>query len=237
MGQDKLRRFAELHTFPNVIEADFEDAYGKKHPVMSNWHTRFGNFNPVTLELGCGKGEYTVSLARIFNQKNFIGVDIKGNRMWVGAGDALKAKLQNVQFLRTRIEFIEAFFAPAEVDEIWITFPDPQMQSNRRKKRLTSPNFLNRYKKFLKPGGKVHLKTDSSFLYKYTKAVIEANNLTKIVDTNNLYQSEYIDLTFGVKTYYEQMFLKQGKAITYLCFTLDNATIIEEPIIDDKQFL
>lgn len=226
MGQNKLARFAELHTFNHVIEADFEEAYQKDHFVKSNWHSRFNNNNPIVLELGCGKGEYTVNLSKVFPQKNFIGVDIKGNRMWVGAKQSIDENLQNVNFLRTRIEFIDSFFAPNEVDEIWITFPDPQMQKNRKKKRLTHPFFLNRYKKILKPGGLIHLKTDSDFLYNYTAELVKLNKLDVKVSTSDLYQSKYVDLTFGVKTYYEQMFLNQGKSINYICFTLDGHNLL-----------
>lgn len=230
MGKDKLRRFSELHTFPNVIEADFEDVKLADHPVKGSWHaSRFLNGNPLVLELGCGKGEYAIKLAEVFPGKNFIGVDIKGNRMWVGAKKAIDNGLKNVNFLRTRIEFIDRFFARAEVDEIWITFPDPQMQSNRKRKRLTAPNFLNRYKTFLKPGGIVHLKTDSDFLFHYTNYIIKENNLNVILSTDDLYNSEYQDLTHGVKTHYEQLFLAKGQPIHYLQFTLDGCeTILEQ---------
>jgi tRNA (guanine-N7-)-methyltransferase len=222
MGKDKLRRFSELHTFPNVIEADFEDVRTDDHPVKGNWRkTRFKNENPVVLELGCGKGEYTIKLAEVFPEKNFIGIDIKGNRMWVGAKKAIEEGYNNVNFLRTRIEFISSFFTEGEVDEIWITFPDPQMQSNRKRKRLTSPNFLNNYKTFLKKDGIVHLKTDSEFLFHYTHYIIKENNLKVLLSTDNLYSSEFQDLTHGVKTHYEQLFLAKGKPIHYLQFTLE----------------
>ena len=234
MGKDKLRRFSELHTFPNVIEADYEDVRELDHAVKGNWNTnRFLNNHPVVLELGCGKGEYTIKLAEVYPEKNFIGIDIKGNRMWVGAKKAIEDKLNNAHFLRTRIEFIDSFFAKDEVDEIWITFPDPQMQSNRKRKRLTAPIFLNRYKEFLKPGGIVQLKTDSEFLYHYTNYIISENKLTKLIDTADLYNSQYQDLTHGVKTHYEQLFLAKGQPIHYLQFTLDNCENIVE-YIDGK---
>jgi tRNA (guanine-N7-)-methyltransferase len=230
MGKDKLRRFAELHTFQHVIESDIEEVFNSDHPVKGNWNqTRFNNSNPIVLELGCGKGEYTVKLASVYSLKNFIGVDIKGNRMWVGAKQALEYNLLNVNFLRTRIEFISAFFKKNEIDEIWITFPDPQSIKSRRNKRLTSPSFLNKYKLFIKENGIVHLKTDSDFLYNYTLAVIEKNKLETILSTYDLYNSAYADLTYGVKTHYEQIFLGKGQPIHYLQFKLDGCDQIEEP--------
>ena len=230
MGKDKLRRFAELHTFKHVIEADVDEVFKTDHPVKGQWNkTRFSNNNPIVLELGCGKGEYTVKLASVYSFKNFIGVDIKGNRMWVGAKQALEQNFTNVNFLRTRIEFISAFFKPNEVDEIWVTFPDPQSIKSRRNKRLTSPTFLNSYKGFLRNGGIVHLKTDSDFLYNYTIEVIKRNKLKTILSTFDLYNSEYADLTYGVKTHYEQIFLGKGQPIHYLQFTLDDCEKIEEP--------
>jgi len=224
MGKNKIQRFAELHSFPNVIEADFEEVFGKEHPLKGKWnHQRFNNKNPIILELGCGKGEYTLAMAALYPAKNFIGIDIKGNRLWVGAQKALSENLLNVSFLRTRIDFIESFFAPNEVDEIWITFPDPQPQSNRKRKRLTSPLFLNRYKNFLKPEGIIHLKTDNAQLYAYTLEVIENNHLPLLAATDNLYQSVYRNELAGmVQTYYEKIFLAQGKCIHYLRFSLDH---------------
>jgi tRNA (guanine-N7-)-methyltransferase len=230
MGKDKIRRFAELHTFQHVIEASVDEVLGKEHPLKGNWHiSRFNNTNPIVLELGCGKGEYTVKLATVYPLKNFIGVDIKGNRMWVGAKQALENKLANVNFLRTRIEFISSFFKPSEVDEIWITFPDPQPIKSRRNKRLTSPRFLTNYQSFIKENGIIHLKTDSDFLYNYTLEVIKKNNLKTILSTFDLYNSEYADLSYGVKTHYEQLFLAKGQPIHYLQFTLDGCKKIEEP--------
>lgn len=230
MGKDKIRRFAELHTFNHVIEADYEDIRLKDHDVKGNWHSeRFKNNNPIVLELGCGKGEYTVNLATVYPTKNFVGVDIKGNRMWVGAKQSIEGSLSNVNFLRTRIEFIESFFSPNEVDEIWITFPDPQMQSNRSRKRLTSSAFLNRYKSFLKPNGIIHLKTDSDFLFNYTHKIIKHNNLTLLLNTFDLYSSEHEELTYGVKTHYEKLFLAKGQPIHYMQFTLEGNEKLSEP--------
>lgn len=234
MGKDKLRRFSELHTFSHVIESDVLEVLNADHPIKGRWHSnRFVNNNPIVLELGCGKGEYSVKLATVYPQKNFIGVDIKGNRMWVGAKQALDAQLLNVNFLRTRIDFIHSFFAPGEVDEIWITFPDPQPTKNRRRKRLTSSVFLSKYKKFLKPNGIIHLKTDSDLLFHYTLRLIEKNNLNLILSTFDLYASEYSNLSYGVKTHYEQIFLAKGQPIHYMQFTLNNIDQIVEP--DDEQ--
>jgi len=221
MGKNKLRRFNELHTFSNVIEADFNDVYNKNHPYKGNWNKIFDNDNPIILELGCGKGEYSVDLAIAIPDKNFIGIDIKGNRMWVGARKALDLKLNNVFFIRTRIEFIESFFAPNEVDEIWITFPDPQPQSNRKRKRLTSDVFLNRYRNFLKPQGLIHLKTDSDLLYDYTLNLVRKNNLTVVYSIYDLYSSGKEFLAYNIQTFYEKMFLIENKPIHYLQFKLD----------------
>jgi len=233
MGKDKIRRFAELHTFAHVIESDIDEVLKTDHPIKGNWqNTRFNNTNPIVLELGCGKGEYTVNLARIYPQKNFIGVDIKGNRMWVGAKQALESTMQNVNFLRTRIEFIPAFFQQNEVSEIWITFPDPQPTQRRKRKRLTSSLFLNKYKLFLKDDGVIHLKTDSDLLYEYTLQLIEKNKLQVIYNVPDLYNSELVDLTYGVKTHYEQIFLAKGQPIHYLQFSLKGCILVEEP--DDE---
>ena len=176
MGKDKIRRFEENATFRCVVQPEFEEIFRKDYRLKGRWREDFfGNPNPIVLELGCGRGEYTVSLAERFSDRNFIGVDIKGARLWRGAKTATENAMPNVAFLRTRIEFIDSFFAPGEVDEIWITFPDPQLRKNRVKKRLTAPLFLERYARFLKPGGAIHLKTDSQHLHAYTKAVAEAN--------------------------------------------------------------
>ncbi len=230
MGQNKLQRFAELHTLSNVIEADFRDVFGKDHFLKGKWCSDFfKNDNPIVLELGCGKGEYTIALASNNSNKNYIGIDIKGNRMWVGAKQAIALQLSNVAFLRTRIEFIQSFFTTNEVDEIWITFPDPQPQKNRRRKRLTSPVFLNRYKTFLKPTGVIHLKTDSSFLFEYTLEICKKNNIPILAATDNLYDSEYKnEVVASIQTYYEQMFLAEGKTIHYLRFSLDGCSQIQE---------
>lgn len=216
MGKDKLRRFAEVNTFNNVLQLDA----GK--PFKGNWSAGFfKNNNPVVLELACGKGEYTVNLARLFPDKNFIGIDYKGNRIWRGAKTALEEGVSNVGFLRIQIETILDYFAPAEVDEIWITFPDPQPQVSREKKRLTSPRFLEKYKQMLKPGGFVHLKTDNDGLHAYTTEKIEEAGIKLHKKTEDLYHSEHADEVLSIKTYYEKKYLEENKNINYLKFSFD----------------
>jgi len=186
------------------------------------------------LELGCGKGEYTVGLARRFPEFNFIGIDIKGSRMWKGAKESWEDQMRNVGFLRTNIELLNAFFAPEEIAEIWITFPDPQMKKVR--KRLTSTRFMKSYRSFLKPGGIVHLKTDSNFMYQYTRAMIEENHLPVDVDTDDLYQSGLANEILEIRTFYEQQWLDRGKTIKYLRFHLREGELKEpdvEPEPDD----
>lgn len=222
MGKDKIRRFAENLTFKNMIQADFEDIFHKDHPLKGHWHEEFfHNFNPIVLELGCGRGEYTVALGQANPDKNFIGVDIKGARMWRGAKTATQENLSNIGFVRTRIEFINSFFAEGEVSEIWITFPDPQLKTRRAKKRLTSPIFLEYYAQMLKADGLIHLKTDSQHLYNYTNAVVDNYGLSRNVANNDIYGSGYADERLSIKTAYEMMFLDRGLPITYTQFSLD----------------
>ncbi len=214
MGKDKLRRFAEIETFSNVLQLDAGKVY------KGNWSEEFfKNNNPVVLELACGKGEYTVNLAKIFPAKNFIGIDYKGNRIWRGAKTALEGGVNNVAFLRMQIENLVDYFAPREVDEIWITFPDPQPQLSREKKRLTSPRFLDMYKVVLKPGGYINLKTDNDGLYAYTADKINELGLKLHVQTNDLYHSEFADDVLYIKTYYEKKYLVDNKNINYLKFS------------------
>lgn len=214
MGKDKLRRFAEVNQFSNVLQLDA----GK--PFKGDWAAGvFKNSNPVVLELACGKGEYTVNLARLFPDKNFIGIDYKGNRIWRGAKTALEDGVNNVAFLRIQIENLFDYFAPGEVDEIWITFPDPQPQVSREKKRLTSPRFLEKYKVILKPGGFINLKTDNDALHAYTFEKIGENGLNLHVKTEDLYHSEYADEVLSIKTYYEKKYLLSNKNINYLKFS------------------
>ena len=220
MGKKKLQRFAEVAAFSHVFSLGFEEIKeGLK--LKGNWNsTFFKNQNPIVLELGCGKGEYSVGLAERFPSKNFVGVDIKGNRIWRGAKTSLENKMTNVAFVRTRIDFIESCFAANEVGEIWITFPDPQPQESRERKRLTSPQFLNRYKNILVPGGIIHLKTDSKPLWEYTLDVIKENNYQLLVSTDNLYStvSPEVQEAAAIQTFYENLFSKQGFKICYLRF-------------------
>jgi tRNA (guanine-N7-)-methyltransferase len=221
MPKNKLERFAEVGKFSNCVYMSFAEAQEERFPLKGKWKVHFKNDHPIVLELGCGKGEYTVGLAQKYRGTNFIGVDIKGNRIWVGARSALEKKLDNVAFLRTRIDQVDAAFSKDEVSAIWITFPDPQPTQKREKKRLTSPRFLERYKKFLKPGGIIHLKTDSELLYDYTLELVQKNKYTLLDHTNDLYASaddeKRMDVK-SIKTYYEERFLREGKKITYLCF-------------------
>lgn len=216
MGKDKLRRFAEIATFDNVIELES----GK--PLKGNWAgQQFKNNHPLILELGCGKGEYTVNLARLYPDKNFIGIDYKGNRIWRGAKTAIEENIPNVAFLRIQIENLLDYFSDQEVDEIWITFPDPQPQVSREKKRLTSPRFLEKYKQILKKGAPVHLKTDSDLLYAYTCEKISELGLITEVQSDDLYASGLSDEVLSIKTYYEKRYLAQNKNINYLKFSFD----------------
>lgn len=232
MTKKKLQRFAEMETFSNVIQPSFNDVFGKDYHLKGNWNQKiFGNDNPLILELGCGKGEYTVELARKYPGKNFIGVDIKGARIWKGARAALADCLSNVRFLRTRIEVINSFFSTNEVSEIWITFPDPQLKKKR--KRLTSPDFLSRYTRFLSNNGLVHLKTDNRVLYEYTLAIARINEFNIRLHTDDLYNSGMSDEILEIKTFYEQGFLAQGMKITYLCFSLPHEKEIQEPAGED----
>ncbi len=212
MAQKKLLRFNEIKTFPNVFEYP-ENMQGK-------WKDIFQNNNPVILELACGKGEYTIGLSQLYPQKNFIGVDIKGNRLWAGAKFAVKNDLKNVAFLRTQIDRISEYFEGGEIAEIWITFPDPHLRKSKARKRLTHPKFLRMYKQFLKPGGRIHLKTDSPDLYAFTKIVIELYDCTIITDHNNLYSFNNISEELKIKTHYEALDIANSNRIFYLCFTL-----------------
>lgn len=212
MGQKKLIRFAELKTFPNVLQYP-EDIKGK-------WNEFFHNNNPIILELACGKGEYAVGLAQLHPQKNFIGVDQKGNRIWVGAKKALQNNFLNVGFLRIQIDQVSDYFATNEVNEIWITFPDPQLRTGKAKKRLTHPKFLRLYKQILIPGGVIHLKTDSPHLYNFTKLVIEKYNCKLIEDADDVYKNEKVGDELKIKTYYESLDIAGSNRIHYLKFSL-----------------
>jgi len=231
MGKNKLKKFKEMETLECVFQYPFGVLRETGFPLRGRWHEDyFHNNGPVVLELGCGKGEYTVGLARRYPEKNFIGIDIKGARMWTGACTARNEQLQNVAFVRTNIELLDRFFTPGEVDEIWITFPDPQMKKVR--KRLTSTVFLDLYRKVLKPGGMVHLKTDSPFLYTYTRLLTELNGIDPAVNTDDLYNSGMADDILQIRTFYEQQWLDRGLTIKYLAFPLDHTTALEEPNAD-----
>ncbi|MBP5572105.1 MAG: tRNA (guanosine(46)-N7)-methyltransferase TrmB [Bacteroidales bacterium] len=263
MGHDKLRKFAENETFACLLQPSAEELLSegffnlKDHPIKGHWAERMFGREPgaeIILELGCGKGEYTLDLARRYPDKCFIGVDIKGARLWKGAKTATKEKIPNVAFLRTRIEFITAFFAPGEISEIWLTFSDPQMKSENS--RLSSPLFLERYRSFLRPGGLVHLKTDSRFLHEYTKAVVKANGLAVRASTQDLYSAVMADsdrpsktpdqvvgdatildpVVYEVQTFYEKMFLEMGLPITYMQFVIDHDGPYVHPTDFDEKF-
>jgi tRNA (guanine-N7-)-methyltransferase len=228
VGKNKLARWNELGSYDNVIQPEIGEVAGKDHPIKSFWNKKlFKNDNPIVLELGCGKGEYTVGLANTFPGNNFIGIDIKGARMWRGAKTANEQNLPNVAFLRTRIEFINSFFCEDEVDEIWITFPDPHPGGRNSNKRLTSPWFLNSYRRFLKDKGLVHLKTDNTELYNFTIKVLNHNNLETIFSTNDLY-SEKINDILSIRTHYEKIFLSAGLKINYVSFRLEKDKKIED---------
>jgi len=212
LGQKKLIRFAEVETFANVLQYP-ENMAGK-------WNLHFKNNNPIVLELACGKGEYTLGLAQLYPEKNFIGVDLKGNRIWVGAKRALQQGLQNVAFLRIQIEGITNYFNRGEVKEIWITFPDPQLRISKAKKRLTHPKFLRMYQQILNPGGKIHLKTDSPDLYNFTKKVIDHYGCLLNEESDNVYRQLQIKPELTIKTHYESLDIAQSNRIHYLSFSL-----------------
>ena len=214
-----------MKTFDHVIEPTLEDVLSRNYPLKGNWHNNFfKNENPIVLELGCGKGEYSVGLARKYPEKNFLGVDIKGSRMYVGAQQAIDENLSNVGFLRTRIEFIHAFFAENEIDEIWLTFSDPQ--PNKPKKRLSYKRYIDMYRGFLKPDGIIHLKTDSDLLYESTLEEIKQNGYSVIQDTDDLYGTLIHDLDketqdiLQINTHYEALFSSKGFKIKYLKFSI-----------------
>ncbi len=223
MAKRKLKKFAEVSSFDNCFFLSFEQSREEGLPLKGKWNKEFfKNDNPIVLELGCGKGEYTVGLAKRYPNKNFIGVDIKGNRIWTGAREAVDSKMGNVAFVRTRIDFIEACFAKDEVSEIWITFPDPQPQKTRERKRLTNMMFINRYRNVLKKGGAVNLKTDNEPFYDFSREVIKENNLQELDATNDLYANVGLrdEALTTIKTHYEKLFSDKGFKICYLKYII-----------------
>lgn len=235
MGKGKLAKFAEMETFKNVFQYPFSVISDVPFDMKGHWREQyFHNSNPIVLELGCGKGEYTVGLARLFPQVNFIGVDIKGARMWTGAKLALEQGLQNVAFLRTNIEIIDRFFDKDEVQEIWLTFSDPQQKNVR--KRLTSTYFMDRYRRFLVDGGIIHLKTDSNFLFTYTKYMVAENHLPLDFSADDLYHETPAVLQgspiLTIQTYYEHMWMERGLNIRYMRFHLPHEGELVEPDVD-----
>ena len=235
MGKGKLAKFAEMETFNNVFQYPYSVIDNVPFEMKGKWREEFfKNENPIVLELGCGKGEYAVGMARMFPNINFIGVDIKGARMWTGAKAAIEEGLPNVAFLRTNIEIIDRFFADGEVQEIWLTFSDPQMKNER--KRLTSTYFMERYRRFLVDGGLIHLKTDSNFLFTYTKEMVKENKLEVEMCTDDLYHATDLDegtkSILGIRTYYESMWLERGLNIKYIKFKLPKEGILTEPDVE-----
>ena len=235
MGKGKLAKFAEMETFNNVFQYPYSVIDNVPFEMKGKWREEFfKNDNPIVLELGCGKGEYAVGMARMFPNINFIGVDIKGARMWTGAKAAIEEGLPNVAFLRTNIEIIDRFFADGEVQEIWLTFSDPQMKNER--KRLTSTYFMERYRRFLVDGGLIHLKTDSNFLFTYTKEMVKENKLEVEMCTDDLYHATDLDegtkSILGIRTYYESMWLERGLNIKYIKFKLPKEGTLTEPDVE-----
>ena len=236
MSKGKLAKFAEMAQNPLVVECPMAAVMQEEFPLKGRWREDFfHNENPIVLELGCGRGEYTVGLGRQKPEVNFIGVDIKGARMWTGAKEALQSGMKNVGFLRTNIEFIHRFFAPNEVSEIWLTFSDPQMK--KVTKRLTSTYFLERYRRFLIDGGLIHLKTDSNFLFTYTEEMLRTNGIEVVFKTRNLYspsssREEMGEEASSIQTYYESMWQARGIDIKYLCFRLQLVGALVEPNVE-----
>ncbi len=223
MGQKKLKRFAEIAAFEHVLEYP-ENTAGK-------WNEFFHNNHPIALELACGKGEYTIGLASLYPEKNYIGVDVKGNRIWVGAKQALERNLKNTFFLRTQIGMIDRYFLENEIQEIWLPFPDPQLRISKCTKRLTHPIFLRKYKQFLKPNGYIHLKTDSPVLYQFTKLVIEMYQLDLFEDSANIAVDLLQNRELQIKTHYESLDIAKSNTVHYLRFKINKELPID---LDDE---
>jgi len=231
VGKNKLQKFEAMNHYPHVFQYPFSTLQEKEFEMKGKWNELFfGNNHPIVIELGCGKGEYTVGLAKLHPDKNFIGIDIKGARMWNGATQSLQDKMTNVAFLRTHIEWIDRFFDAGEVSEIWITFPDPQMA--KVNKRMTSSRFMQLYSLILKENGIIHLKTDSPFMFTYTGAMVQANRLPVEVETDDLYHSGAIDDILSIQTFYEQQWLDRGMSIKYIRFVCETRSSYLEPEIE-----
>jgi len=231
MGKNKLKRFADNLSYEHVFEPAYTIIESDSFENKGKWNSFFGNNNPITIELGCGKGEYTIGLAEMYPERNFIGIDLKGSRLWVGATYAKKHNLRNVAFIRSRVDFIKALFAEKEVAEIWITFPDPQ--NKKRRKRLTFPRFLKLYSEILQEKGRLNLKTDSNKLFHYTKSVVEKNNLTLITASEDIYNSEILNKELQIETFYESLFTAKGDNINFISFMLDAAEFVDSDFDED----
>lgn len=234
MGKNKLAKFANMEAYPHVFQYPFAVLQEKGFEMKGKWNEKFfKNSNPIILELGCGKGEYTVGLAKLYPDNNFIGVDIKGARMWSGAKQSLEEGLSNVAFLRTHIELLTHFFEEGEVSEIWITFPDPQM--NKVNRRMTSTRFMKLYGQLIKPNGVIHLKSDSNFMFTYTSQMVGLNNQRVLFKTDDLYHSELVDDVLTIKTFYEQQWIARGLNIKYIKFEYSPQNEWIEPEIEIEQ--
>ena len=232
MSKNKLKRFAENLAYKHVFEPTYSEIETDTFSNKGKWSNFFGNSNPITVELACGKGEYTIGLAEMYPDRNFIGIDLKGARLWVGASYAKMHQLENVAFIRTRVDFVNSIFSNNEIDEIWITFPDPQ--NKKRRKRLTYPWFLDKYSLILKRSGIINLKTDSNKLYFYTQSIIEKNNLDLLKSTEDVYRSDILTDELKIKTFYESLFTAKGDNINYIAFRLGKGLYEDSDFDEDK---